>query len=178
MDKTVRLWSFKSGKELYALKDYPASILALAMSWDGKTIVYGGKGKPLNIRHTKTGKLIRSLPLHGQPHQAVTLNRQGSLLAAGSGPEIVLWNRQNQKKRFQLKGHTKTVSSLAFSVDSQVLVSGSYDQTIKLWDTSTGENMATLTGHQAAVYSVAYSLDGKLIVSGSADKTVKLWQQI
>ncbi len=174
-DKTVRLWSLKSGKEVYALKDYPQAVLTLAMSWDGKSFVYGGKGNLLSLRHTKTGKVIRSFP--ASPTKALALSRQGSLLAVGSGAEIVMWNRQYQKKLFELKGHSETVSSLAFSADSQILVSGSYDQTIKLWHVSTGRLIDTLVGHQAAVCSVAYSLDGKVIVSGSADHTVKVWQQ-
>ncbi|ESA34935.1 wd40 repeat-containing protein [Leptolyngbya sp. Heron Island J] len=173
-DKTVRLWSLKSGKEGYTLKDNPAAILALAMSWDGKSFVYGGKGNLLSLRHTKTGKVIRSFSAN--PTRAVALSRQGSLLAVGSGAEIVMWNRQYQKKLFELRGHAETVSSLAFSADGQILVSGSYDHTVKIWHVSTGKIIDTLVGHQAGVYSVAYSLDGKLIVSGSADHTVKVWQ--
>ncbi|NEZ60752.1 DnaJ domain-containing protein [Adonisia turfae] len=176
-DATVRLWSLKSGKEIYALKDYPEEILALAMGWDGKAMVYGGNSNQLHIRHTKTGKLIRSFSIDSQPNRAVALSRQSSLLAVGSGDKIVMWNRQCQKKLFELKGHTAAVSSLVFSTGNQIVVSGSYDQTIKLWNASTGQNIDTLTGHQAAVCSVACSLDGKVIVSSSADTTVKIWQQ-
>ena len=174
-DKTVRLWSLKSGKEIYTLKDYPAAVLALAIGWDGKSFAYGGKGTLISLRHTKTGKVMRSFSAN--PTRAVALSRQGALLAVGSGPEIVIWNRQYQKKLFELRGHTETVSSLVFSADGQILVSGSYDQTVKLWHMSTGQMVNTLVGHQAAVCSVAYSLDGTLIVSGSADNTVKIWQQ-
>ena len=177
LDQTVRLWSLKTSKEIYALKDYPDSILALAMGWDGKTIVYGGEGDTLSMRHTKTGKLIRSFPIKGQPNRAIALSRQGSLLAAGSATDIVMWNRHYQKKLFQLKGHSEAVSSLVFSSDSQVLISGSHDQTVRRWNANTGEHIDTLTGHQAPIHSVACSLDGTVIVSGSADNTVKIWQQ-
>ncbi|NEQ53308.1 MAG: DnaJ domain-containing protein [Leptolyngbya sp. SIO3F4] len=178
LDKTIRLWSVKSGKEIYALKDHSDIILTLAMSWDGKTIVYGGNGAQLNVRHTKTGKLIRSFPTSGKPNRAVAFSRQGSLLAAGSGANIVIWHRQSQKKLFELKKHTQPVSSLTFRADSQILVSGSHDKTIRLWNLNTGENIATLIGHQAAVCSVAYSLEGKVIASSGVDNTVKIWQQV
>ncbi len=178
LDKTVRLWSVKTGKEIYVLKDYPGSILTLAMGWDGKAIVYGGKSNTLSMRHTKTGKPIRSFPTDDQPNRSIALSRQRFLLAVANGTEIAMWNRQYQKKLFELRGHTGAVSSLAFSADSDTLISGSYDKTIKLWNTNTGKNIDTLADHQAAVCSVACSLDGKLIVSSSADKTTKIWQQI
>ena len=176
LDQTVRLWSVKSGKEIYALKN-AAAILAIAISWDGKTMVYGGRGDQLSLRHTKTGKSIRTFPSYRKINRAVALSRQGSLLAVGSDAKIVLWHRQHQKKLLALNGHSGTVSSISFSTDSQILVSGSHDQTIRLWNATTGENTHTLTGHQAAVYSIAYGMSGKVIVSGSADNTVKIWQR-
>jgi WD40 repeat protein len=56
-----------------------------------------------------------------------------------------------------------------------VLVSGSYDDTVRLWDTETGATLQTLEGHSAFVSSVAFSPDGKVLASGSDDNTVRLW---
>ncbi|MEO0458881.1 MAG: DnaJ domain-containing protein [Cyanobacteria bacterium P01_A01_bin.114] len=178
LDRTVRLWDLKSGKAIYGLKNATAPILTLAMSWDGKTMAYGGKGNLLSLCRTKTGKLMQSFPIHSQPCLSVALSRQSTFLAAGSSAEILLWDRHHQNKMSTLKGHAKPVSALAFSADSQMLVSGSHDKTLKLWSTHTGENINTLRGHQDAIYSIAYSLDSKRIVSGSADKTIKIWQQV
>ena len=175
-DKTVRLWSLKSGKEISVFKDSSDAVLSLAIGSDGKSIFYGGNDPQVNVRHVKTGKQLRSFP--GMSSQALALSRQGSLLAAASGSKIILWNRHYQKKLFELHGHGKTVSSLVFNTDSQILASGGYDGTVKLWNIHTGEAMETLCGHQAAVCSVAWSHSGKVLVSGSTDKTVKIWQQV
>jgi WD40 repeat protein len=56
-----------------------------------------------------------------------------------------------------------------------MLVSGSYDETIKIWNLSTGKEVHTLTGHKAEVNSVALSADGQMLVSGSTDTTIKVW---
>lgn len=75
-----------------------------------------------------------------------------------------------------LNGHTKSVTSVAFSPDGTRIASGSYDGTIRLWYSNTGNAIGKpLTGHTNRVYSVAFSPDGARIASGSADCSVRLW---
>ncbi|KAK3353868.1 WD40-repeat-containing domain protein [Lasiosphaeria hispida] len=81
------------------------------------------------------------------------------------------WNACRQT----LEGHSDYVSSVAFSPDSKLIISGSADKTVKIWDAATGSCMQTLKGHSNGVHSAAFSPDSRLIISGSADKTVKIW---
>ncbi|KAK4451027.1 hypothetical protein QBC34DRAFT_61486 [Podospora aff. communis PSN243] len=81
------------------------------------------------------------------------------------------WNACTQT----LEGHSRPVTSVAFSPDSKLVASGSYDSTVKIWDAATGECTQTLEGHSGPVNSVAFSPDSKLVASGSRDKTVKIW---
>lgn len=67
------------------------------------------------------------------------------------------------------------VRSVAISPDSQVIASGSEDNSVKIWNLITSEEIFTLSGHSSFVRSVAFSPDGKTLVSGSNDKTIKLW---
>jgi hypothetical protein len=50
------------------------------------------------------------------------------------------WDSKLQK----LEGHTSRVRSVAFSPDSQLLASGSDDQTVRLWNPATGEQLHKL----------------------------------
>jgi WD40 repeat protein len=78
-------------------------------------------------------------------------------------------------QHLKIEGHTDPVNSVAFSPDGQLIVSGSYDSTVRVWDVTTGAERHAMHGHQEAVHSVAFSPDGKFIVSGSNDNTVRVW---
>ena len=59
-----------------------------------------------------------------------------------------------------------------------VIVSGSYDRTVRVWDLESGEPvLGPLTGHDDTVSAVAVGeRHGRpVIVSGSDDQTVRVW---
>ena len=78
----------------------------------------------------------------------------------------------------ELKGHTDSVNSVAFSSDGTWIVSGSDDKSVRVWDASTGVELKELKGHTRSVNSVAFSSDGTRIVSGSSDNSVRVWDAL
>jgi uncharacterized protein with WD repeat len=94
---------------------------------------------------------------------------------AGTLGHISFWKAENEQRVCTPKGHDKAVSSVTFSPDGKLVVSGSYDNTLKLWKAENGQLVRSLEGHGKAVLSVAFNPNGKFIVSGSDDNTLKLW---
>jgi WD40 repeat protein len=73
-----------------------------------------------------------------------------------------------------LTGHTNGVSAVAFSPDSTLLVSTSFDNTTRLWTVrSKAEKARLLEGTFAR--SVAISPDGKWLAAALVDSTIRLW---
>ncbi|MBR8827457.1 MAG: WD40 repeat domain-containing protein [Gomphosphaeria aponina SAG 52.96 = DSM 107014] len=75
-----------------------------------------------------------------------------------------------------LTEHSGTVRCLAITPDGEILVSGSYDKTIKIWQLATGEAIRTLKNHTGDIEALAISPNGKILASASDNNTIKLWE--
>ena len=74
----------------------------------------------------------------------------------------------------ELKGHTASVYSVAFSPNGEMLASKSFDETIKIWNPNTGQLLRTI--HTSRGGQIAFSPDGNMLASGDTeDKVVNLW---
>ncbi|XP_054155205.1 F-box/WD repeat-containing protein 7-like [Oppia nitens] len=79
------------------------------------------------------------------------------------------------KEILYLKGHDDhVITCLQFNPISNLIVSGSDDNTLKVWCSETGRCKRTLTGHTGGVWSSQLSSDN-IIISGSTDRTLKVW---
>ncbi|KAI0664951.1 WD40 repeat-like protein [Cubamyces menziesii] len=85
-------------------------------------------------------------------------------------------------KTLQLfKGHTAPVTSLAFvdrtpgSGKEDLLITGSWDQTIRVWDVETKELISTTSAHSDFVKALLVIPSLRLLVSSGSDKIVRFW---
>jgi WD40 repeat protein len=86
-----------------------------------------------------------------------------------------LWMRPSWDLVTTIMAHTDWVRCLSFTPDSQTLVSGSFDQSIKLWQVADHKLVHELKDHHKGVFALAVSADGRTLASGSWDETIKLW---
>lgn len=75
----------------------------------------------------------------------------------------------------EFKGHSNFCFSIKFNPQGNLLVSGSFDETVKIWDVRTGECVSTLPAHSDPVTGVDFNRDGTCIVSSSHDGLMRIW---
>ncbi|TFK67916.1 WD40 repeat-like protein [Pluteus cervinus] len=79
------------------------------------------------------------------------------------------------------KGHKGPVTTIAFfnkdlgTEANQLLLSGSWDKTIKVWDTNTKQEISSTEAHSDFVKALFVFPALKLLVSSGSDKVVRLW---
>ena len=73
-----------------------------------------------------------------------------------------------------LHGHTAPVLSLALSPCGGLLLTGSYDQTVRVWSTADWHCLRVLKGHGGGVRAMAVAPDGSTLYSAAADNTIRV----
>lgn len=67
------------------------------------------------------------------------------------------------------EGHTAAILSISFSPSSNMLVSGSMDESAIIWDVKSGRSMRQLPAHSEAVWCVGWDAGGGIVITSSAD---------
>ncbi|XP_054698701.1 coronin-7-like isoform X2 [Grus americana] len=106
------------------------------------------------------------------------------LAVAGEDAKIRLWRIPEgglqetlREPDAVLQGHTEKIYSIRFHpVASDLLVSSSYDMTVRIWELSSGREALCLQGHTDQIFSLAWSPDGKKLATVSKDGRLRLYE--
>ena len=69
------------------------------------------------------------------------------------------------------RGHSNGIMCLQF--DDNILITASYDMTLKVWDIESGAELRTLRGHTSGIRCLQF--DDTKLISGSIDRSLKIW---
>jgi WD40 repeat protein len=96
----------------------------LVSAGDGRTIsIWNARGGDEHHRFTCPAGKVLSMVVCGE-----------SLIATGGSDNLVrVWNWQTKTEVDRLSGHTGSVATLAYDAASRVIISGSYDTTVRVW---------------------------------------------
>ncbi|XP_055982159.1 peroxisomal biogenesis factor 7 [Sorex fumeus] len=106
-------------------------------------------------------------------------NNEHVLVTCSGDGSLQLWDTAKATGPLQVyREHTQEVYSVDWSQTrgEQLVVSGSWDQTVKLWDPTVGKSLCTFRGHESVVYSTIWSphIPG-CFASASGDQTLRIW---
>ncbi|RFU81067.1 f-box and wd-40 domain-containing cdc4 [Trichoderma arundinaceum] len=165
-DRSVRVWDIERGLCQQVFYGHTSTVRCLqilmptetGMATDGTPIMQ--PEKPLIITGSRDSQLrVWRLPEVGSRRYIQT----GPPAQESDCPYFIR----------VLTGHTHSVR--AISAHGDILVSGSYDSTVRVWRISTGDALHVLHGHTQKVYSVVLDHERNRCISGSMDSLVKIW---
>ncbi|MGQ9765717.1 MAG: outer membrane protein assembly factor BamB family protein, partial [Armatimonadota bacterium] len=192
----VKVWEALSGQLIYSIE---AGTAFITFSPDGKFIASAGT-TAVTVWEAQTGKVLYRKEVivrdENNPSDnlrgisALVFSPDGRFIAIGEGKirgafmeprtavggKIMVLDAMTGRNVSSMT-HQDEVLSLTFSPDSQRLVSGSYDGTIRIWEVGSGQKVREFAhGAGIQIDAVDFSRDGQSVVSAGRDGTVRVWE--
>ncbi len=156
------------------LQEHKGTVFALAVLPDGR-LASGSSDKSIKLWDTKTGQCLQTLVGHDNGVQSLII-MPNDRIASGAYKEIKLWNANSGECVSTIDSiwtrHSNWVTALMARSDG-MLLSGSFDNTMKQWSIRDGElNYSnTFEDHRGPIRAIVEFPDGET-ASGSDDKSI------
>ncbi len=137
----IRIWSLSDGQPWLDIAADSLRIRSLAYSPSGDVLASAGDGRSIALWETQGGKLLGRLSSKKAKVMAIRFCGPARLASGGTDNLVRIWDTGQQIEEFQLTGHTGTVTALDYDAPTDVLVSASYDTTVRVWPLRQGDGV-------------------------------------
>jgi WD40 repeat protein len=186
-DGQVKIWDMETGTEQRTIAGANGSVLAVAFSADGQTLITGagnsGSRNPGEVRQFSLDDNVGYDLRLPQPNtvRGLATTPDGKFVASAcEDRSIHLIEIGESAKAQDLKPEVESglepqiVMAVAWSPDSNSLAYAGENKWINLRDQKTGKSRKWLA-HDDVIACLAFSPDGKSLASASYDRLVKIW---
>jgi len=159
-DHSIKVWGLDKGNCIATLNGHTGPVNALRLTGDGKILISVGDDGDIRLWDIAKRKCLDCLNTSHRFVTALALIGTNHLLTGGSDRRVCMWNLAKHQVELTFEGHTDTIRSISYMSDVRLIVSSSYDQTVKVWDVSSGTEITT---------AVLDGLNGVSVVDGNGN---------
>ncbi|CCE62702.1 hypothetical protein TPHA_0D00580 [Tetrapisispora phaffii CBS 4417] len=153
-DRSVRIWDIDLGVCTHVFKGHTSTVRCLHIV------------KYKNIKYVVTGSRDNTLHVWKLPNKCNTEDKD-------KYPIVYDSTEENPYFVGILRGHLASVRTV--SGYGNIIISGSYDNTLMVWDIIKMKCLYILTGHINRIYSTIYDHKRNRCISASMDSTIRVW---
>jgi WD40 repeat protein len=176
----VFLWDLITQKRESVFSGGRGEVRDMALSPDGRSLFVVNQFT-LMYWDLPSGQCHFSRPVQQARCLAMTPDGHFGIIGYASGKiqrlrlSVEKVQNSEDEEHLSLLGHTGDVSALSVTPDGSLLISGSYDQTLRVWDLHNGQCRFELSGHNDAIGKILVTPDGQRVVSLGYDRAVRIW---
>jgi len=181
-DRILKEWNINTYECLstFSVSSIPYSQMKPMRDGRKTTLIWGTDDGELEIRRLSDFSVITSLPSPDKPKNynilCICELEDGSFVSGAYGR---LWRCKVEAESESIqviqdfRGHSDWIIQV-IELKRDVIVSASFDRTLRIWKVSTGECLHRLTLHTKGIYGLVKLSEDKF-VSVSADSTMRVW---
>ncbi|XP_023949596.1 U3 small nucleolar RNA-associated protein 15 homolog [Bicyclus anynana] len=142
---------------------------------DGRLLVAGSEEAVVKVFDVQSKNVLRVFSGHTGPvHRTYFSKDQLKVLSLSDDKSVCLWDIATEEKIASFSEHTDYIRAGAPSpISSDIILSGSYDHTVKLYDARSNETVLTVN-HGSPVESTVFLPSGGIFVSAGGTE-IKVW---
>lgn len=145
---------------------------------DGRVLVAGDDGGAMQVFDVGSRAILRTWKVHKQPVWTTRWSPTDltGLLSASDDKTVRLWDLTEGEPTSTFVGHNDYVRAAEYmpGTMANMVVSGSYDATVKLWDPRVGRNSAVMTFKHAKPVEDVLSMPSGTTVLAAAGESVSV----
>ncbi|KAG2039565.1 WD40-repeat-containing domain protein [Suillus americanus] len=137
-ESTVKIWDAKTGELVVTLKGHTGSVMCLAWTPDGNTLISGSVDSSIRTWNTSNWKQIAVLDeCTWSSVYGIAISPNGRILASVLFDKTArLWNLDNNQPISLPLNHANVVAAVSFSPDGKLLATCCDDNNAYTWDVS------------------------------------------
>ncbi|OMJ13147.1 Transcription initiation factor TFIID subunit 5 [Smittium culicis] len=151
-DKTARLWSCEHIYPLRIFAGHLSDVSCVKFHPNGNYLLTGSDDRTVRLWDVQRGKCVRLFTGHSGPITSICISPNGKVAATASTlmnkkrmlnkseNMIKVWDLGSGKLMDEFLGHDEPVYSLCFNHESNLLLSGSADGSVKAWKINVGND--------------------------------------
>lgn len=177
-DGKIKVWDTQTGFCIVTFTEHSSGVTACEFAKRGNVLFTSSLDGSIRAWDLIRYRNFRTFTAPSRlSFSSVAVDPSGEVVCAGSldSFDIHIWSVQTGQLLDQLSGHEGPVASLAFAPSGDVVVSGSWDHTVRIWSifgrTQTSEPIQL----QADVLHVAFRPDSKQVAVSTLDGQLTFW---
>ncbi|KUJ17373.1 periodic tryptophan protein-like protein 2 [Mollisia scopiformis] len=177
-DGKIKVWDVNSGFCIVTFTEHISGVTACEFAKRGNVLFTASLDGSIRAWDLIRYRNFRTFTAPTRlSFSSLAVDPSGEVVCAGSldSFDIHIWSVQTGQLLDRLSGHEGPVSSLAFAPNGGVVISGSWDHTVRIWPifdrTQTSEPLQL----QADVLDVAFSPDSRQLAVSTLDGQLTFW---
>jgi len=172
----VVLFQTKTWARASAVGDEVDAVLTADLAPDVSRVVLGGPNRVVKVVSNPGGQNLHTLRKPTDWVTAASFSPDGLLVAAGDRfGGLFLWEARSGQEFLSLRGHTGSITSIAWDGKRDRLLTAGEDGAIQVYDLHGGKVAGRWDAHTGGVLSIDVHPSGR-IVSGGRDRRIKIWE--